>query len=106
MLKGEENPVKKEGIGGDLSSLGAGSSGLSLQSLLGTSQPDLKPKPDLLSTALSSSGTCSQICIRVYKLRHSVIDVKVEFSFDFVSFFFCKLYGVHVLAVFWCRHLI
>ncbi|XP_050724416.1 protein strawberry notch-like isoform X2 [Eriocheir sinensis] len=52
VLKGEENPVKKE----DLSSLGAGSSGLNLQSLLGASQADLKPKPDLLSTALSSSG--------------------------------------------------
>lgn len=55
VLKGEENPVKKE----DLSSLGAGSSGLNLQSLLGASQADLKPKPDLLSTALSSSGIFS-----------------------------------------------
>lgn len=57
VLKGEENPVKKENLGSDLSSLGAGSSGLNLQSLLGATQPDLKPKPDLLSTALSSSGT-------------------------------------------------
>lgn len=65
VLKGEENAVKKEGSGsglgrggtlGDLSSLAASSSGLSLQSLLGPPKPDLKPKPDLLSTALSSSG--------------------------------------------------
>ena len=58
VLKGEENPVKKEGIG-ELSSSGAGSSGLGLQSLLGAVQAELKPKPDLLSTALSSSGICS-----------------------------------------------
>ncbi|KAK3866001.1 hypothetical protein Pcinc_028430 [Petrolisthes cinctipes] len=65
VLKGDENVVKKEGGGsslgrggtlGELSSLGASSSGLSLQSLLGPPQPDLKPKADLLSTALSSSG--------------------------------------------------
>ncbi|XP_071551704.1 protein strawberry notch homolog 1 isoform X1 [Panulirus ornatus] len=55
VLKGEEKPVKKE-PGGSLSSLGASSSGLSLQSLLSAPQTDLKPKPDLLSTALSSSG--------------------------------------------------
>ena len=44
VLKGEDNPVKKEGIG-DLSSSGASSSGLGLQSLLGAAQADLKPKP-------------------------------------------------------------
>ncbi|XP_045618673.1 protein strawberry notch homolog 1 isoform X2 [Procambarus clarkii] len=55
VLKGEEKPLKKE-PGGTLSSLGASSSGLTLQSLLAAPQTDLKPKPDLLSTALSSSG--------------------------------------------------
>ncbi|XP_042225132.1 protein strawberry notch homolog 1-like isoform X6 [Homarus americanus] len=55
VLKGEEKPVKKE-PGGTLSSLGASSSGLTLQSLLSAPHTDLKPKPDLLSAALSSSG--------------------------------------------------
>lgn len=68
VLKGEEKPVIKEGVG-ELSSSGASGSGLGLQSLLGASQPDLKPKPDLLSTALSSSGTYSWDLSVTYKLR-------------------------------------
>nr|XP_053635199.1 uncharacterized protein LOC128690539 isoform X2 [Cherax quadricarinatus] len=55
VLKGEEKPLKKE-PSGTLSSLGASSSGLTLQSLLAAPHADLKPKPDLLSAALSSSG--------------------------------------------------
>ncbi|XP_066942115.1 protein strawberry notch homolog 1 isoform X7 [Macrobrachium rosenbergii] len=55
VLKGEPPPVKKEEAN-ELSSLGASSSGLNLNSLLSAPQSMLKPKPDLLSTALSSSG--------------------------------------------------
>ncbi|XP_069945892.1 uncharacterized protein [Cherax quadricarinatus] len=60
VLKGEEKPLKKE-PSGTLSSLGASSSGLTLQSLLAAPHADLKPKPDLLSAALSSSGNIYQL---------------------------------------------